>query len=150
MKRTRSQSTRRHHGGFTLLELLIVLAILGVIAAMVAPSLLGTQQKAMIRTTGLEINTIESAAKLYAADHDGEFPEGGDDVIKMLVNPPAGRDGKAPSPYLEKLPVDPWGEPYHYEYPTMKHQIGKPAIWSSGPKKANDNGANDDVKNWNS
>lgn len=148
MERTRSHSTRRRRGGFTLLELLIVLAILGVIAAMVAPSLLGTQQKSMIKAAGVDISTIEMAAKRYAVDHDGEFPEGNDDVLKALVNPPADKTGKMPSPYLEKLPVDPWGQQYHYEFPTTKHSIAKPAIWSSGPKKANDNGGNDDIKNW--
>lgn len=150
MERTRSRSTRRHHGGFTLLELLIVLAILGVIAAMVAPSLLGTQKQAMIKVAVQDIGNIEMAAKRYAVDHDGDFPTGNDDALAMLVNP-TDRDGKSIPPYLEKLPMDPWGQQYHYEYGmggSTKQKIDKPAIWSSGPNKKNDNGSGDDVKNW--
>lgn len=133
--------------GFTLLELLIVLAILGVIAAMVAPSLLGTQKQAMIKVAVNDISNIETAAKRYAVDHDAEYPNGNDEALNMLVTP-TDRDGKSIAPYLEKTPMDPWIQTYHYEYPTTKHKVDKPAIWSSGPNKKNDNGSGDDVKNW--
>src|SRR5689334_21881668 len=73
--------------GFTLLELLIVLAILGVIAAMVAPSLLGTQKQAMIKVAVNDISNIETAAKRYAVDHDAEYPTGGDEALNLLVSP---------------------------------------------------------------
>jgi len=141
------RSIRRSRGGFTLLELLIVLAILGVIAAMVAPSLLGTQKAAMIKVAVQDISNIETAAKRYAVDHDAEYPNGNDDALNMLVTP-TDRDGKSIAPYLEKLPMDPWVQVYHYEYPSTKHKVDKPAIWSSGPNKKNDNGSGDDVKNW--
>jgi general secretion pathway protein G len=136
--------SRSRRDAFTLLELLIVLAILGIIAAMVAPNLIGTQKKAMIKATAGDIMNVESAAKRYAVDHDGEYPTA--DGLNLLVNP-VDRDGKSLPPYLEKLPTDPWGTAYNYEYPTMKNKL-KPAIWSSGPDKKNDNGANDDIKNW--
>lgn len=147
MQRPFSTNLRRRRSGFTLLELLIVLAILGVIAAMVAPSLLGTQKQAFLKVAGQEISTIENAAKLYATAHEAEYPSGNDDAINMLVTP-MDRDGKTMTPYLEKIPVDPWGQTYHYEYPSTKLKIDKPAIWSSGPNKKNDNGSADDVKNW--
>ncbi len=148
MERTRSRSSRRRRGGFTLLELLIVLAILGVIAAMVAPSLLGTQQKAMIKAAGLNITEIESAAKRYAVEHDGIYPSSQEGLAALVSS--TGADGKVVS-YLEKMPVDPWGQQYFYEYNPEgggKQKIDKPAIWSSGPNRKNDNGSGDDIKNW--
>ena len=148
MERTYSRSSRRRRGGFTLLELLIVLAILGVIAAMVAPSLLGTQQKAMIKVAVQDISTIEMAAKRYAVDHDGVFPTS-QEGLNVLVSS-TDSSGKVVS-YLEKIPTDPWGQQYFYEYSPEgggKQKIDKPAIWSAGPNRKNDNGSADDVKNW--
>ena len=145
MQRTTTLRPARR-AGFTLLELLIVLAILGVIAAMVAPNLLGTQKQAMIKAAAADIMNIENAAKRYAVDHDAEYPTGAEG-INLLVTPPE-KNGMTPTPYLEKLPQDPWLQAYNYEYTTTKHKIDKPAIWSNGPNKKNDNGAADDIKNW--
>jgi general secretion pathway protein G len=52
-------------------------------------------------------------------------------------------------PYLEETPKDAWGEPLYYEYPSTKGTKGeKPAIWSSGPNRQNEEGAGDDINNW--
>jgi len=134
--------------GFTLLEVLLVLAILGVIAAMVVPQLLGRQKKAMIDTTRNSISALEQAAKLYAIDHDGEYPQGGQDAIALLLEP-VDEDGKPVDPYLEKTPADAWETPLFYEYPNSKGgRSTKPAIWSAGPNKRNEDGGGDDISNW--
>ena len=141
---TRLRSNRRRTG-FTLVEVLLVLAILGVIAAMVVPNLLGNQKKAMIQTSKMSIKGLEDACKTYAVAHDGEYPTG----IGELLNPPNEKDGKASAPYLEKEPKDAWGIMLNYEYPTSKVPGGtKPAIWSNGPNKTSDDGGGDDVNNW--
>ncbi|GDY09907.1 type II secretion system protein GspG [Planctomycetia bacterium] len=137
--------------GFTLIEVLLVLAILGVIAAMVVPNLLGTQDRANIKASSISIKGFEEAVKLYAVDHDGQFPEGnGDSVIQMLMSPEQTDDSATPrAPYLEKTPLDAWKNPLRYEYPASgNHQstTGKPAIWSAGPDRQDDTG--DDINNW--
>lgn len=150
MTRLSACSRRPLRRGFTLTEVLLVLAILGVIAAMVVPNLLGRQREAMVKSTKMSIKSLSDAAKQYAVDHDGEFPPGGrDEVIGMLTNPGADKDGKTISPYLESQPKDAWGEALYYEYPPTKApNLQGPAIWSSGPDHKNDDGANDDVVNW--
>ncbi len=144
----RSASRRR---GFTLTEVLLVLAILGVIAAMVVPNLLGQQKQALIKTTKMSIKSLEDACTHYAIAHDGEYPTGGrDEVIALLTNPGADKDGKPISPYLPKVPKDAWDQPLYYEYPPTGKapNLTVPAIWSSGPDKKTDDGANDDINNW--
>lgn len=133
--------------GFTLLELLIVLGIIAAIAAMVAPNLLGSQRRAQVKATRASISGLEQALKMYAADHDGNYPDGSDEVIELLLAT-EDEDGEAIDPYLERQPLDAWGELLHYEYPNKKSNSVKPAIWSSGPDRSNEQGDGDDVSNW--
>ena len=152
MTRLAAQKPRRRspRRGFTLTEVLLVLAILGVIAAMVVPNLLGSQQKANIQATKNNIKAFEDACTQYAIAHDGEYPTGGrDEVIGLLTNPGVDKDGKSISPYLGRVPKDAWGEPLYYEFPNSKAPNAiNPAIWSSGRDHKNDDGNNDDVNNW--
>ena len=93
---------------------------------------------------------MEQALKQYAVDHDGSFPEGGGDEIANLLTA-AGQDanGKPTAPYLEKVPLDAWRQQLHYEFPSNKIANGtKPAIWSSGLNKQNEDGSGDDINNW--
>lgn len=145
MKITKQHRVSRR--GFTLLEVLLVLAILGVIAAMVVPQLLGSQKKAMIDTTRASIHGLEHALELYAIDHDGEHPQGGQETLNTLLDP-VDREGNPRNPYIERL-NDAWGEMLYYEYPNTKAaNSSKPAIWSSGPNRQDENGAGDDINNW--
>lgn len=142
------KENRKRREGFTLLEVLLVVAILGVIAAIVVPQLLGRQQKAMIDTTRASISGLEQALKMYAIDHYGEYPQGNQTGLEVLLEP-VDQNGQPMTPYLEKLPTDAWGEMLNYEYPNTKATRNlKPAIWSSGPNKQNENGSGDDINNW--
>jgi|EndMetStandDraft_5_1072996.scaffolds.fasta_scaffold92327_2 general secretion pathway protein G len=144
----RSQRRRETRGGFTLLEVLIVLAILGVIAAMVVPNLLGKLRESNIRTTKLSLKNVKAALDNYAVDHSGTFPEGGPEVIDTLLTPSTGPDGRQFEPYLPTKPLDAWQHAFFYEFPTSKTTITEPAIWSSGPDGKNDNGGGDDIASW--
>lgn len=134
--------------GFTLIEVLLVVAILGVIAAAVVPALIGRQQDAYIQITRTDIKGLEHTLKMYAIDHDGEYLTGSKDALPQLLSPSEYR-GKKTKAYLEEIPKDAWGEPLYYEYPSTKGTKGeKPAIWSSGPNRQNEEGAGDDINNW--
>ena len=138
-----------HRSGFTLIEVLIVLAILGVIAAMVVPRLLGQQKGASIKATQASIHGLGQALKLYAVDNQGEYPQGGQEVLETLVQPRTDpQTGRTIEPVLDAPPLDAWGALLFYEYPNSKSNVDKPAIWSSGPDKKSDDGSNDDVNNW--
>lgn len=140
---------RKHRRGFTLLEVLLVLAILGVIAAMVVPQLLGTQRKAMIDATRSGMEGLEQTLKLYAIHHDAEFPHGNQETLVSSLLKPTDRDGNDMAPYLDDQPKDAWGQMFFYEWPNTKGGSStKPAIWSSGPNKQNEDGSGDDINNW--
>jgi general secretion pathway protein G len=137
-------------GGFTLLEVLLVLAILVVLAAMVVPNLLGRQREALVRASRTNIAGLENAVKLYAQNHDGEYPRGTEDDVFPLLMSGTDHRGRPQDPYLDALPLDGWKNPLRYEYPPSSNRptIGnKPAIWSVGPD--GQDGTEDDVTNWN-
>lgn len=136
-RQIRSQQKRR---GFTLLEILIVLAIIGVIAAMAVPRLLGQQRSANVRATKSAILSLENAADLYSVGNGAVYP---DSVQALMQKSPDGTDA-----LLDKIPVDAWGTPLNYEYPNSKANVSRPAIWSSGENRQNENGGGDDINNW--
>lgn len=129
--------------GFTLTEVLLVLAILGVIAAMIIPNLLARQQDAYKKTTKINISALENAAKQYAISHEGAWPND----INTLLNPGTDKDGKPIAAFLEKPPKDAWGVPLYFEYPSSKAG-DKPGIWSSGPNRSDEGGGGDDISSW--
>jgi general secretion pathway protein G len=139
---------RVQRGGFTLIEVLLVVAILGVIAAAVVPALIGRQESAYKQQTFTNVKSLESALQMYAIDHDGTYLSGGRESLTQLTQPSEYR-GKKLTEYLPDTPKDAWGEELYYEYPTSKPvKAGKPAIWSSGPNRQNEDGGGDDITNW--
>jgi len=124
----------RRHNAFTLMEILLVLAILVVLGAMVGVGYTRVQQNAMKNATRTQVNLLEEATKLYILDV-GSPPSS----LDSLINPPPdlANPAKWQGPYLEKttLPEDPWNQPYQYEVTDPTN--GKFRIWSSGPPGAN-------------
>ncbi len=149
------QHTLRHRmrRGLTLLELMIVLIILVGLMAIVGPRLLGTQQKADVRTAQAQVGNLASALKMYAADMK-IFPST-EEGLELLVKAP---DDEAlarnwDGPYIEggKLPVDPWGGAFQYEYGAADAESSGtttndfPRIFSMGPDRQP--GTGDDIGN---
>ncbi|MGE5279541.1 MAG: type II secretion system major pseudopilin GspG [Deltaproteobacteria bacterium] len=130
----------RHKKGFTLIEIMLVVIILGVLAAMVVPRLTGRSDEARRSVAKTDIDSnLALAIDLYEVD-TGEFPSELDD----LTSAPASVSGWK-GPYLKKAPTDPWGRDYVYRYPGT-HNTGSYDLFSKG--KDGNEGGGDDVANW--
>lgn len=144
----KARTCQRNRRGFTLMELLVVLAILGLLIAMVAPRVLGTQKKADISNAQNQIGMLKAALERYALDMK-DFPSS-EDGLQSLVEPPSdeGLAERWDGPYInsEALPKDPWGNDYQYEYPPQQGKGDYPDIWSMGPD--GEDGTGDDIVSW--
>ena len=117
--------------GFTLVELLVVLAILGMLAALVGPQVLNQLGGAKSKTAGIQIRDFEQALELYKLDV-GRFPRS-EEGLEALVRAPSGAKGWN-GPYLKKseLPDDPWGNPFTYRYPGQNGGIDIVSLGADG------------------
>ena len=147
-----AQRTRNTRRGLTLLELMIVLIILVGLMAIVGPRLLGSQQKADIRTTEAQIGNLSSAFKMYVVDMK-TYPST-EEGLRALIEPPDDERlaRKWAGPYIEgkQLPLDPWGNEFNYEFDTIEEGDSSsapdfPRIWSAGPD--GQEGTDDDIAN---
>jgi general secretion pathway protein G len=104
--------------GFTLLELLVVVAILGLLAGFVAPRYFGQIGKSEVNTARAQIDALEKALDQYRLD-TGRFPTTELGLSALVQKPPS--EPKWNGPYLRKaVPLDPWGKPYVYRFPSEK------------------------------
>lgn len=104
--------------GFTLVELMVVLVIIGLLATVVMINVMPSQDKAMATKAKADIATLEQAMEMYRLDNLS-YPGGGDG-LNALVSPPAGVAGSGryrPGGYIKALPKDPWGRPYQLAVP---------------------------------
>lgn len=137
--------TRRDQRGFTLPELLVVLGILGLLAVLVVPRVVGFYSKAKVDTARIQIEKFGGILDLYRLEV-GSYPAQ-DDGLKALIEKPA--DAEAwNGPYIKNDDslVDPWGEPYVYRFPG---EHGEYDIYSLGAdKKEGGDGENQDIQSW--
>ena len=124
--------------GFTLIELLLVVVILAAMAAMIVPRLAGRSEQAKIAIAQTDVTSnIPLALDLYELDN-GKYPSS----LEALLSNPGGTKSWN-GPYIKKKPIDPWGNPYQYKFPSSH---GKDFDLSSfGPDGA---AGNDDITNW--
>ena len=102
--------------GFTLLELLVVLVIIGLLAGIVGPRLFANVDKSKVTTAKAQIHVLNKAVDQLRLDM-GRYPTS-QEGLTLLMSPPADGTPDWNGPYLSKpIPLDPWGRPYHYAYP---------------------------------
>ena len=133
--------------GFTLIEILVVVIIIGILAALVIPKYAGRTEQARNAATKTQIDTLfSSALDMYEADN-GNYPSTEQGLQALRVQPntePVPKNWKGP--YLKKdVPLDPWGKPYVYTYPGT-HNPGGYDLYSLGPD--GQDGTEDDIASW--
>ncbi|MBI3253023.1 MAG: type II secretion system major pseudopilin GspG [Candidatus Omnitrophica bacterium] len=129
--------------GFTLIELMLVVIIIGTLVAMVMPRLAGRSEQAKVSAAQADISAnIATALKLYELDN-GKYPSSDEGGLSALQTKPASA-GNWNGPYLEKKPVDPWGREYQYRSPGT-HRTYDYDLYSLGHDGQE---SEDDVTNW--
>lgn len=129
---------RRKARGLTLLEILVVVAILGLIAGVVSVSVFGQMAEAQIDLTKTQVKNIGDALEIYKMKI-GKYPNSAEG-LNALASPPNNR-----RPMMDKIPKDPWGESYIYTNPA-EHNQGRYDLYSKGPD--GQSGTDDDITNW--
>ena len=135
--------TATKQGGFTLIEIMVVVVILGILAAAVVPKIMSRPGEARIEKSKHDILSLESALNIYKLDNY-QFPST-DQGLEALVTKPSG----TPQPrnykqggYIKRLTKDPWGHDYLYLYPGSHGELD---LYSLGP---DEQPSDDDISNW--
>jgi general secretion pathway protein G len=134
---------QRKNPGFTLIELMLVMVILVVLAAVVVPKFTNRSEQAREAAAKTDIRNIETALSTFEIDN-GRFPSADEGLAALFEEPQNARSWKGP--YLMRgMPKDPWGTPYVYRYPATISKSGYDLL-SCGPDRRE--GGDDDIGNW--
>ena len=140
------QLRKKTSDAFTLIEIMVVVVILGILAATIIPQFIGTTQDAKVSAAKSQIAELESALERFYV-HMDRYPTA-EEGLAVLVTAPADAESKWRGPYIKQLRNDPWGNPYQYSFPGTHHPTSFD-VWSRGSDGA-DGGEGDaaDIGNW--
>jgi len=141
----RAHGVRSVARGFTLIELMVVLVIIGVLAALIVPNVLDRADDARSAAAKTDVNNLMQTLKLYKLDNQ-RYPTAAQGLQALLAKPTAGPASINWRPYVDKLPKDPWGQPYHYLNPGIKGEIDVLSFGADG--QAGGEGKNADIGSW--
>ncbi|MDB5891321.1 MAG: gspG [Polaromonas sp.] len=131
--------------GFTLIELMVVLVIIGVLAALIVPNVLDRADDARVMAARTDVNNLMQALKLYKLDNQ-RLPTAEQGLQALVAKPQAAPVPSNWKPYLEKLPNDPWGQPYQYLNPGVRGEVDVMSLGADA--QPGGEGKNADVGSW--
>ena len=142
---SRSRKRTAASRGFTLIELMVVLVIIGVLAALIVPNVLDRADDARVTAARTDVNNLMQALKLYKLDNQ-RYPTGEQGLQALVAKPTAGPIPPNWKPYLDKLPNDPWEQPVPVRQPGLKGEIDVYSFGADGV--AGGEGKNADIGSW--
>ena len=131
--------------GFTLIELMVVLVIIGVLAALIVPNVLDRADDARTTAARTDVNNLVQALKLYRLDNQ-RYPTTEQGLQALVVKPAANPVPPNWRPYLDKLPADPWGRSYQYLSPGLHAEVDVLSLGADG--QPGGEGKNADIGSW--
>ena len=142
-----SQRKQRRARGFTLVEIMVVVVIIGILGALVVPKLLGRTGEARVTAAKTDIATMSQALKLYKLDNQ-RYPSTEQGLQALVTKPSSGpsANGWKDGGYMEKLPKDPWGNAYQYLSPGIHGEVDVFSFGADG--QAGGTGEDADVGSW--
>ncbi len=143
MRVLRSKAAR----GFTLIEIMVVVVIMGILASLVVPKLISRTGESRVAAARVDISTVMQALKLYKLDNQ-RYPTTEQGLQALTVKPTSGpaANGWKSGGYLDKLPNDPWGTPYKYLSPGIKGEIDVFSLGADG--QPGGTGDDTDIGSW--
>lgn len=135
----------RAQQGFTLIEIMVVVVIMGILAALVVPRVLDRPDQARAVAARQDVSALMQALKLYRLDQ-GRYPDEAQGLQALVTKPASGPGSNNWRPYLDRLPGDPWGKPYQYLNPGAHGEIDVFSFGSDG--KPGGENADADIGSW--
>jgi general secretion pathway protein G len=140
----RPRRAGRAHG-FTLIELMVVLVIIGVLAALIVPNVLDRADDARVTAARTDVGNLVQALKLYRLDNQ-RYPTAEQGLESLVRRPDVGPPPANWKPYLDKLPADPWGRPYQFLNPGVNGEIDVFSFGADG--QPGGEGLDADIGSW--
>ncbi|MBS3960635.1 MAG: type II secretion system major pseudopilin GspG [Sandarakinorhabdus sp.] len=131
--------------GFTLIELMVILVVIGVLAALIVPNVLDRADDARVTAARTDVNNLMQALRLYRLDNQA-FPTSEQGLQALVQRPTTAPVPPRWRPYLDRLPTDPWGRPYQYLNPGLHGPVDVLSLGADG--QPGGEGINADIGSW--
>ena len=135
----------RGSAGFTLVEIMVVVVIIGILAVLIVPRVVGRSDDARIAAAKHDVAALMQSLKLYRLDN-GRYPTNEQGLQALVAKPQSSPVPTNWRPYLDKLPKDPWGNSYQYLNPGVHGEIDVFSLGADG--QASGSGADSDIGSW--